>query len=62
MVEDKLDSPVGCHIRINRAGGSNFIMPRPVVDEGHDFLTDSVKNYVEFKYPMYNISISKSIN
>ena len=30
-------------VAINRAGGSNFIMPRPVVDEDHDFLGDSVK-------------------
>jgi len=37
-------------------------MPRPVADEGHDFLGDLVKNYVEYKYPIYIISISKSIN
>ena len=35
-----------------RAGGSNFIMPRPVAGEGHDFWGDLVKNYVEFNYPM----------
>ena len=42
----------------SRAGGSNFIMPRPVADEGYDFWGDLIKNYVEFKYPMYTISMS----
>jgi len=36
------------HIWI-RARGSNFIMPRPVADEGYDFLGNLVKNRVEFK-------------
>ena len=45
-----------------RAGGSNFILPRPVADEGYDFWGDFIKNYVEFTYSMYIISISKSIN
>ena len=34
-----------------RAGGRNFIMPRPVADEAHDFLGNLVENHVEFEYP-----------
>ena len=36
-------------------------MPRPVADDGHDFLWDLVKNYVEFKH-YTNIKINSIIN